>query len=67
MNAYGDPALARRLREGFKTAGKKLDMGKSCVRFKAADDLALDAITDVIASTPPERWIAVAKAVRRRR
>ena len=66
MCAYGDTALARRLREGFKAAGKKLDMGKSCVRFKAADDLALDAIAEVIASTPLERWIAVAKAARRR-
>ncbi|MGD0991334.1 MAG: DUF1801 domain-containing protein [Gemmatimonadales bacterium] len=66
MNAYGDPALARRLEEGFRAAGKKLDMGKSCVRFKAADDLALDVIGAVIASTPLERWIAAAKAVRRR-
>ena len=41
-------------------------MGKSCVRFKAADDLALDVIGAVIASTPLERWIAAAKAVRRR-
>ena len=67
MNAYGDPALARRLREGFKAAGKRLDMGKSCVRFKAADDLALNVIGEVIASTPLERWVAVAKAARRRR
>ncbi len=66
MNAYGDPALARRLRDGFKDAGKKLDMGKSCVRFRAADDLALDVIGEVIASTPLERWIAIAQAVRRR-
>ena len=66
MNAYGDPALARRLKDGFKAAGKKLDMGKSCVHFKAADDLALDVIGAVIASTPLERWIAAAKAVRRR-
>ena len=66
MSAYGDPALARRLKDGFKAAGKKLDMGKSCVHFKAADDLALDAIGAVIASTPLERWVAAAKAVRRR-
>ena len=65
MNAYGDPALLRRLREGFEAAGKKLDMGKSCVRFTAADDLALDVVGEVVASTPMDRYIAVAKAVRR--
>jgi hypothetical protein len=65
MNAYGDPALAQRLREGFKAAGKKLDMGKSCVHFKAADDLALDIVGEVVASTPMERYIAMAKSVRR--
>ena len=66
MNAYGDVALQKKLRDGFKTAGKKLDMGKACIRFKAAEDLALDAIAQVIASTPLERFVATAKAVRAR-
>ncbi|MGA2384654.1 MAG: DUF1801 domain-containing protein [Gemmatimonadales bacterium] len=67
MNAYGDPGVARRLKEGFKAAGKKLDMGKSCVHFKMADDLALDAIGEAVASTPLARWVAAAMAVRRKR
>jgi maltooligosyltrehalose synthase len=66
MNAYGNPALARLLREGFKAAGKKLDMGKSCVRFRAADDLALDVVGEVVASTPMGRYITLAKSVRRK-
>lgn len=66
MNVYGDPGLAQRLREGFKAAGKKLDMGKSCVHFKRAVDLPLDLIGAIVAAVPPERWVAVAKAVRRR-
>ena len=65
MNAYGSPALARRLREGFKAAGKRLDMGKSCIRFTAADDLALEVIGEVVASTPMARYIAMARSVRR--
>lgn len=52
-----DPEQERELREGFKAAGKKLDMGKSCIRFKRPDDLALDAIARIIATTPPERFI----------
>ena len=55
---YQDPELERELREGFMAAGKKLDMGKSCIRFKKPDDLALDAIGRIIAATPPERFIA---------
>ena len=33
----------------FKARGLKLDMGKSCVRFKSLDDLPLDVIGAVIA------------------
>ncbi len=66
MCAYGEPALASRLREGFAAAGKKLDMGKSCIRFRAADDLALDVVGDVVSRVPMDRYIAAAKAARRR-
>jgi hypothetical protein len=66
MCAYGSPALAARLRAGFKEAGKKLDMGKSCIRFQRADDLALDVIGEIVAAVPMDRYIAMAKAVRRK-
>ena len=64
MNAYSDPKLQQKLTNGFKAAGKKLDMGKACIRFKAADDLALDAVGDVVASTPLDKFVATAKAAR---
>ncbi len=54
---YQSPQLTAWLREAFATAGKKLDMGKSCVRFKSLDDLPLDVIGEVIASTPVEAFI----------
>jgi hypothetical protein len=66
MPVYGDPAQARRLREGFTAAGKKLDMGKACVHFKSADDLPLDVIGDIVASTPVDRWVEIARSARRR-
>ena len=34
-------------------------MGKSCVRFKTADDRALNAIAESIASMPMEEYVAV--------
>lgn len=58
MNVYGDGASAKQFAEAFRKAGKKLDMGKSCVRFKSADDLSLDAIGDAIASTSVDEYIA---------
>lgn len=64
LGPYGDEREAAKLREAFEKAGKKLDMGKSCVRFKKPEDLALDAIAEAIASTPPEAFIAQYEAVR---
>ena len=58
MNVYGDAAEAKAFKAAFKKAGKKLDMGKSCVRFRTADDLALDAVGNAIAATPVEAFIA---------
>ena len=48
-------ALPARYREG---------MGKSCIRFKRADDLALDLIRDDIASTTPEQFIAMYERIK---
>jgi hypothetical protein len=56
----------RRLRDAFAARGLKLDMGKSCLRFRKLDDLALDAVGDVVASTPPAAFIARYEASRRK-
>jgi hypothetical protein len=66
MPIYGDKGLARRLADGFQAAGKKLDMGKACIRFKTADDLALDVIGQIVATIPLDRWVQIAKDARRR-
>jgi hypothetical protein len=65
MGTYADAKQSARLAEAFKKAGKKLDMGKSCLRFRTLDDLPLDAIAKAIASTTPERYIAMYEASRR--
>ncbi len=59
MGAYGSKELANKLRTAFARAGKKLDMGKSCIRFKKLDDLELDAIGAVVAAVPAKKWIAI--------
>jgi hypothetical protein len=64
--AYTDPAQAEALRAGFARAGKRLDMGKSCLRFRRLDDLAPDAVRAALASTPPDAFIARYEASRAR-
>lgn len=66
MGAYADPTQATRLQAAFDRAGKKMDMGKSCLRFRSLDDLPLDDVGEVIASTPPEALIARYEASRER-
>ena len=60
MGAYSDPKETKALEDGFRKAGKKLDMGKSCIRFRTAEDLPLDVIARSVAATPPEKLIAAA-------
>jgi hypothetical protein len=58
MGVYSDPQQAGRLEQGFRRAGKKLDMGKSCLRFRQLDDLRLDVIGETAASISPVDMIA---------
>jgi hypothetical protein len=48
MSVYGDPATRRWFEKAYRASGKKLDMGKSCVRFKTVDDLPLDVVGEAI-------------------
>ena len=58
MNVYGHPPTEKWFRDRYKASGKKLDMGKSCIHFKRADDLPLDLIGEAIARTSVEDYIA---------
>ena len=45
---------------------KKLDMGKACIRFRTTDDLAMDAVADVVSSVTVDQCVEIAAAARRR-
>ena len=64
MNVYGDRETQQWFADGFAAAGKKLDMGQACVRFKKLDDLPLDLIAAAIARTPAADYIAHYEASR---
>jgi hypothetical protein len=64
MGVYADGGAA--FREAYRRTGKRLDMGKSCVRFRSLDDLPLDLIGETIASLPVEAFIEQYESTRRR-
>ena len=58
MHLYMNPDQERWFRDAWKKTGKKLDMGKSCIRFKKLDDLALDVIGESIRRVPAKKYVA---------
>jgi uncharacterized protein YdhG (YjbR/CyaY superfamily) len=44
-------------REAWERTGKKVNMGKGCIRFKKVDDLPLDVIGEAVRRVPAEVYI----------
>ena len=57
-NVYGDSDARAWFRRRYAESGKRLDMGKSCLRFKRVDDLALDVIGESIARSDVDSYLA---------
>lgn len=58
MGIYGDPRLLKWFTEAHaKASPKKLDMGKSCVRYKNPDDIPYELIGELASKITPEKWI----------
>jgi hypothetical protein len=66
MPVYASDVLLERLQDGFRAAGKRLDMGKACIHFRRADDLALDCISEIVNAMPVAKWVESARAARKR-
>lgn len=64
VGVYVDPAVEERLRDGFAAAGKKLDLGKSCLRFKRYDDLDVPTLAAVLGAHTPAEFVAAHEASR---
>lgn len=65
MSVYGDPKTEKWFKERYAKSEKKLDMGKSCVRFKKAEDLPLDLIAETISRVSKEDYIQRYEQVRK--
>jgi hypothetical protein len=57
MCTYGDSEHGKWFLDAWKKSGKKLDMGKSCIRFKNVEDLALDVIGEAIRRVPAQAYV----------
>lgn len=63
MGMYANPELLDWfVAEYPKHCKRKLDMGKSCVRFKKMDDIPFDLIGELIKKMNAEQWIAIYEA-----
>jgi uncharacterized protein YdhG (YjbR/CyaY superfamily) len=54
---YSDAGSRREFEAAYKAAGKRLNAGKSCVRFRKLEDLPLPVIGDTIASVRVEDFV----------
>ncbi len=66
MNIYGVPELMEWFERGYRASGKRMDIGKACVRFKSLDDLPLDLVGQAIARTSVADYIELYEASRRK-
>lgn len=58
MGIYADPKLYKWFTMEYpKHASRKLDMGKSCVRFKKMDDIPYDLIGELVSKITVEDWV----------
>ena len=67
MGIYADADLRKWFEASYRASGKRLDVGKSCVRFKTLDDLPLKLIGEAIGKMPPETFIAMYENARGKR
>lgn len=49
-----------------KHAKRKLDMGKSCIRFKYIDDIPYELIKELVKKMTPQQWISIYEAAVKR-
>ena len=58
MGMYADEKLYKWFVDEYpKHATRKLDMGKSCIRFKKMDDIPYDLLAELVKKMTPQDWI----------
>lgn len=67
MGLYSDAEMLKWFQDEWAKASKrKLDMGKSCIRFKKPDEIPFELVGRLAAKMSPADWIARYESVIRR-
>jgi uncharacterized protein YdhG (YjbR/CyaY superfamily) len=59
MGIYADEQLLVWFRDAYAKTGLKLDMGKSCIRFKNTDKIPYDLIAELAARMSLHEYLAI--------
>ena len=65
MAVYGDEALRAWFEGAYRDSGHRMDMGKSCVRFRRLEDLPLELVGRAIAAVEVDEFVRRARGTRR--
>ena len=57
MGLYAGPHLDWFRKEWPKHSSKKMDMGKSCLRFKRAEEVPIELIGELATKFTPQQWV----------
>ena len=64
MSVYGSEPLRKWFESEWNKTGKRLDMGKACVRFKRLEDIPLPLIGETVAKVPVAEYVRAYEAAR---
>lgn len=64
MALYGNPQADAAFRAEWAETGLKLDMGKSCLRFRSLADIDLHLIARCVASVSVEQYLATYESLK---
>ena len=67
IGIYANDPMRQHFEDEYRATGKKLDIGKSCVRFKTIDDLPLDLVAKAIAAFDVDSFIEEFERARKKR
>ncbi|HMN40216.1 MAG TPA: DUF1801 domain-containing protein [Phycisphaerales bacterium] len=59
MCTYSHAGTKSWFEQAWRATGKKLDMGKACVRFKRIEDVPLEVVGEAIRRMPAKKWIEI--------
>ena len=60
MGIYAEPELLDWFVQEYpKHSARKLDMGKSCIRFKKPDEIPFELVAELVKRRLPQDWIAL--------